>query len=122
MTSPSRPDAAGSEILLLERDEGLREPLRIWLSERWNVHVAADAADAREDFSPSLAVVVMSDTLLLETPEKLLETFADRGYTNPVVVLASRMDRPAADGLDIHYLSKPVTRDALLETVADLTE
>ncbi|MFB6119561.1 MAG: hypothetical protein ABEJ68_00415 [Halobacteriaceae archaeon] len=111
-----------AEVLLLERDDGLREPFRIWLDERWDVVTAADATEARDRFDPSLDAVVTSDHLLLETPESLIESFAEDGFDRPVLVLVSRMERPDVECLDVQYLTKPVTKADLVEAVADLVD
>jgi len=120
--APDRSDDAPPEILLLERDEGLREPFRIWLAERWDVVAAADATEARDRFHPALDAVVVSDHLLLETPESLLDSFAARGFDGPVLVLVSRLECPDVDGLDLHYERKPVSRADLVDAVASLLD
>ena len=119
------PDAKKIRILIIDDDVGFRDLLRIHLSAMgYQVQVAEDAVAGGRALLAAAPDLVISDVNMpfLDGFELLSLLHADESTASiPVILLSGRSDGDTmAKAVELgaaDYLTKPVTRDQLLESI-----
>lgn len=108
-------------VLVVDDDRDVAEAYQFWLSEQYDVRTAGDGREALEAVDDSVDAVLLDRRMPTLSGDEALAEMRDRGVDVPVAMV-SAVD-PSYDGSDLPsdaYLTKPVTRVELLETVATL--
>lgn len=119
------PDAKKIRILIIDDDVGFRDLLRIHLSQMgYQVQVAEDAVAGGRALLAEAPDLIISDVNMpfLDGFELLSLLHADESTASiPVILLSGRSDGDTmAKAVELgaaDYLTKPVTRDQLLESI-----
>lgn len=119
------PDDKKIRILIIDDDLGFRDLLRIHLSAMgYEVQVAEDAVDGGRALLANAPDLIISDINMpfLDGFELLSLLHADESTASiPVILLSGRSDGDTmAKAVELgaaDYLTKPVTRDQLLESI-----
>jgi DNA-binding response OmpR family regulator len=119
------PDARKPRILIIDDDIGFRDLLRLHLSAMgYQVRIAEDGVDGGRALLADAPDLIISDVNMpfLDGFELLALLRADEGTAAiPVILLSGRSDGDTmAKAVDLgaaDFLTKPVTRDQLLESV-----
>jgi len=128
MTSESTHEAVGSgvkggrpTVLVADDDRGLADTYAIWFESRWNVRVVYSGREALDELSDDLDVVVL-DRRMPEVPgDQVLEEIRAADIDCRVVMITAL--KPDLDAVELpfdEYLTKPVTKQELVETIEDL--
>jgi len=119
------PDAKKARILIIDDDVGFRDLLRLHLSAMgYRVRIAEDGVDGGRALLADAPDLIISDVNMpfLDGFELLALLRADESTAAiPVILLSGRSDGDSmAKAVDLgaaDFLTKPVTRDQLLESV-----
>ena len=119
------PDTKKARILIIDDDVGFRDLLRLHLSAvGYRVRIAEDGVDGGRALLADAPDLIISDVNMpfLDGFELLALLRADEGTAAiPVILLSGRSDGDTmAKAVDLgaaDFLTKPVTRDQLLESV-----
>ena len=108
-------------VLIAEDETDLADLYSTWLSEEYRVRTANGGAEALERLDEDVEVVLLDRRMPDISGDEVLEELRERGIDCRVVmVTAVEPDFDIVEmGFD-DYLVKPVSRDALRETVSNL--
>lgn len=116
-------DADKPVILVVEDEVDVAETYEIWLSAKYDVTVAPNGRDALAAITDEVDVVLLDRMMPGLSGDQVLETIRDRDLDCRVAMVTAV--EPDFDiitmGFDA-YLSKPVSKDRLHETVDCLLE
>ena len=115
--------AAGPPTVLVVEDEGkLRETYELWLGADYDVRTAADGAAALEAADGSVEVVLLDRLMPGRSGSEVLVELRERDDVDAKYAMVTAVE-PDLDivemGFDA-YLTKPVDREGLIETIEDL--
>lgn len=106
------------QVLVVEDEEGLANLYSVWLSEYAEVDTVNDGERALDTLDDSIDVVLLDRRMPGLSGDDVLATLRDRGVSARVAIV-SGVD-PDVDIIDMgfdDYLTKPVSRDELRDTV-----
>lgn len=113
-------DLSGT-VLIAEDEADLAELYTLWLSDTHEVRTAHDGHEALERLTADIDVVLLDRRMPGATGDEVLETIREQEYGCQVAMVTG-----VSPGLELadmaidEYLLKPVTRETLRETVAEL--
>ena len=108
-------------VLIVEDEQDLADLYEVWLSDVYDVTTVYSGEDALEAIGPEIDVVLLDRRLNDQHGDEVLDTIRDSDL-GPQVAMVTAVE-PDFDILDLgldEYLVKPVSRDELRETVAQL--
>lgn len=106
-------------VLLVESDSALRELYEHWLSDRFDVRLAQNGADAEHHLEDEIDILILNRILPDLSEREIFEHVSDQEIECGVIMLTTQP--PDFDILDMpfdEYLVKPVDRFSLYEAVA----
>ncbi|MEE6211445.1 response regulator [Salarchaeum sp. III] len=119
---PSSDDAAETPtVLAVDDDTDLADTYAIWLDEEYDVRTAYGGEDALSKLDDDVDVVLLDRRMPGLSGGEVLEHIREQGYDCRVAMLTAV--EPDDDIVDMEfddYLTKPVTREELVEAVEDL--
>ncbi|MDZ7745598.1 MAG: response regulator [Halobacteriales archaeon] len=108
-------------VLLVEDEEALLDIYTRWLTSQFNVKAASSGTEALELLDETIDVVLL-DRLMPEMPgDEVLSEIRDR-FNDCRVAMVTAVE-PDFDIIEMgfdEYLTKPIERDVLVETVTEL--
>jgi len=111
-------------LLIVDDEAEITDLYAMWLADDYDVHVAHDADSALDEIAEREFDAVMLDHRLSDgSGDDVLLSLRSRGYDGPIALVTAVP--PDFDILEMgfdDYVEKPVGRDALVDTVADLVE
>lgn len=117
-------DPAGNPVVLvIDDDEDVRTTYELWLDNDWETYTAEDGETALSILSPAVDVVVLDRMMPGISGADVLDAMEDR-EADPRVVMVTAVS-PEPDIVEMPfdaYLSKPVDREELNETVRKLLD
>lgn len=114
---------AAPTVLLVDDDQYLRTVLQQWLTDRYDVRIACDGAEALEKIDEEVDLVLLDRRLPDVSGKDVLGSIRQDEYDCQVAMLTA-VD-PDFDILEMEcdeYLVKPVTQDDILSTVQTLLD
>lgn len=105
-------------VLAVDDDEAVLETYRLWLQDEYDVRGAEHGEAALDRLDDSVDVVVLDRMLPNLSGHEVLDRIRER-EADPAVVMLTAMD-PDYDVVDVPfdaYLTKPTSKEELLETV-----
>ncbi|MFB6096183.1 MAG: response regulator [Haloferacaceae archaeon] len=108
-------------ILVVDDEETVAEVYAAWLSDRYDVRTATDGEEALEEMDTAVDVVLLDRRMPRLSGEEVLEHIREEGY-GASVAMVTAVD-PDFDVVEMpfdEYLTKPVSREELSETVQKL--
>lgn len=111
----------GERVLVVDDTSSVANLYATWLEASYDVETAADGWEALESLDESVAVVVLDRRMPGPSGDDVLSVVRER-YPDCHVAMVTAVE-PDFDLVDMRcddYLVKPVTREQLRETVADL--
>lgn len=119
-TTPADGETAASRptVLAIEDEAEMAEVYGIWLDDRYDVVVAHDGESGIEAMTEDVDVVLLDRRLPSTSGDEVLREIRSRGYRTPVVMVTA-ID-PDTDIVDLpfdDYVTKPLTKDAMLDVV-----
>lgn len=108
-------------VLVVDDEENVAEAYALWLSDEYDVRTAHDGQEALEQMDEEVDVVLLDRRMPNMSGDEALEEIRDRGY-DARVAMVTAVD-PGYDIVEMKfddYLTKPVTREELQETVDEL--
>jgi DNA-binding response OmpR family regulator len=110
-------------VLVVEDEPDVGETYELWLAGDYEVRRAATGTEALEALDEDVDVVLLDRMLPGMSGEEVLSELRDRGHDVQVaMVTAVDPDFDIVEmGFDA-YVTKPPTRETLLETITDLLE
>ena len=108
-------------VLVLEDERDLAGVYERWLADDYDVRVAHDGESALEELDSAVEVVVLDRVVPGISGDEVLERIRERRYGCRVAIVSAV--EPDFDVIEMgfdHYLTKPVTRDELVEAVEKL--
>ena len=108
-------------ILIVDDDPGILDTYSAWLSDPYDVITASDGEEALDVIDDDVSVVLLDRRMPGMSGSEVLDEIRDAGYDCRVaIVTAVEPDFEVIDmGFD-DYLVKPVTKEALVDTVEEL--
>ncbi|WP_338729890.1 response regulator [Haladaptatus sp. DJG-WS-42] len=116
-------DSQLSTVLVVEDEHSLADLFEMFLESKYTVHTAHDGATALELMSDEVDVVLLDRRMPGISGEEVLKAIRAEGYDCRVAMVTAVT--PDVDIIEMgfdEYLTKPVTRTELLETVDQLVE
>ncbi|WP_226481817.1 HalX domain-containing protein [Natrinema amylolyticum] len=113
----------GPEVLVVDDEARLADLFAAWLQDEWAVETAYDGEEALESMADSVEVVLLDRRMPGLSGDEVLERIREHGYDSRVVMVTA-VD-PDFDIIEMgfdDYLVKPVSKDELVEMVADVTD
>ncbi|GAB7093579.1 response regulator [Halolamina litorea] len=110
-------------VLAVDDDDDVRTTYELWLNRDWEVRTASGGEEALEELDPAVDVVLLDRMMPGLSGRDVLAAIGDR-EADPQVVMMTAVD----PGLDIvempfdSYVTKPVDRDELNDTVDTMLE
>ncbi|ELZ00934.1 response regulator receiver protein [Natrialba chahannaoensis JCM 10990] len=123
MEQNGSPVGEESEVLVVDDEPRLADLFEGWLASKWSVSTAYSGEEALEKVSESVDLVLLDRRMPEQSGDDVLATIRSRGYDTRVVMVTA-VD-PDFDIIDMEfddYLVKPVSKDELLDNVADVLE
>ena len=108
-------------VLVVDDEESVAEAYALWLSEEYDVRTAHDGQEAIEEMDDDVDVVLLDRRMPRMSGDEALAAIRERGY-DARVAMVTAVD-PDLDIVEMpfdDYLTKPVTRGELTETVEEL--
>lgn len=106
-------------VLVVDDDRDVVDLYATQLSERYTVRRAHDGHEALDSLDDSVDVVLLDRRMPTLTGDEVLERIVEAGHNcRTVMVTAIGPDYDVLDMAFDEYLIKPVSKEALLETVA----
>ncbi|MGB9986293.1 response regulator transcription factor [Salarchaeum japonicum] len=122
---PERPSSDDTEeaptVLAVDDDTDLADTYAIWLDEQYDVRTAYGGEDALSKLDEDVDVVLLDRRMPGMSGGEVLERIREAGYDCRVAMLTAV--EPDADIVEMgfdDYLTKPVTREELVDAVEDL--
>lgn len=116
-------DTPAPTVLIVEDERPLADLYAVWLTETYSVRIANDGEAALERLTDDVAVVLLDRRMPRSSGDEVLEKIRERGY-DCRVAMVSGID-PDFDIIEMEvdeYLTKPVSKSVLRETVDRLLE
>jgi DNA-binding response OmpR family regulator len=111
-------------VLVVEDERGLADMYATWLAEAgYETQVAYDGPDAMEALSPELDIALLDRRLPRMTGDDILDEIRDRNY-HCEVAMVTAVD-PDVDIVGMRYdeyITKPIKREQITETVERLAD
>ncbi|MFB6311987.1 MAG: response regulator [Salinirussus sp.] len=110
-------------VLVIEDDPEVAETYRLWLEDEVDVRVAEDGADGLERLDPAVDIVLLDRRMPGLSGDEVLAEIRRRDLDCRVAMVTAV--EPDFDILEMGfdaYLSKPLKRSTLVETVEQLLE
>lgn len=114
-------DEAPPTVLVVDDEESVAEVFALWLEEDYDVRVATEGAAALEALDDEVRVVLLDRRMPGLSGDEVLERIRERGH-GARVAMVTAVD-PDLDILEMEfddYLTKPVSKEGLHETVERL--
>lgn len=108
-------------VLVADDEENVLEAYALWLSDEYDVRTAHDGQEALEQMDDDVDVVLLDRRMPRISGDDALEAFREKGYEARVAMVTA-VD-PDYDIVEMDfddYLTKPVSREELVETVDEL--
>lgn len=108
-------------VLIVEDERDIVETYELWLDERYEVRTAGSGDEGLQHLDDSVDVVLLDRKMPGPSGDELLERIRERGLDCRVAMVTAV--EPDFDILEMGfdtYLSKPVRREQLTETVEEL--
>lgn len=108
-------------VLVVDDEESVAEVFALWLEDDYDVRVATSGEEALDQLDPAVDVVLLDRRMPGLSGDQVLTELRDRGITARVAMVTA-VD-PDFDILSMEfddYLTKPVDRDELHDTVERL--
>ncbi|QCW03865.1 HalX domain-containing protein [Natrinema pallidum] len=113
----------GPEVLVVDDEARLADLFAAWLQGEWVIETAYDGEEALEKMADSVEVVLLDRRMPGLSGDEVLEQIRGQGYDSRVVMVTA-VD-PDFDIIEMgfdDYLVKPVSKDELVEMVADVAD
>lgn len=110
-------------VLVVEDDDDVRTTYEIWLDDDWEIRTARNGKAALAALDPSVDVVLLDRMMSGLSGREVLDVIRQR-EVHPRVVMVTAVE-PDVDVVEMAfdaYLSKPVGRNELAETVRRMLE
>ena len=110
--------AGGLQVLVVDDEPDVTEAYAVWLGDRYEVRTATSGAAALEAVDEAVDVVLLDRRMPGLSGDEVLERLDERDL-DPRVAMVTAVD-PDFDILEMpfdDYLTKPVTREELTDTV-----
>jgi len=110
-------------VLIVEDEPDVAETYRLWLDADYDARVAGDGDEGVEMLDDTVDVVLLDRMMPGLSGDELLERIRDEGLDCRVAMVTAV--EPGFDILEMGfdaYLSKPIKREQLTETVTNLLE
>jgi CheY-like chemotaxis protein len=111
-------------VLVADDEAALTDSMAVWLSDDYRVRTAYDGHEAVSAFGPSVDVVLLDRRMPGLSGERVLERLREAEANAQVALLtATSVEEfgPEVTELDFDaHLTKPISRDELLDAVSDL--
>jgi DNA-binding response OmpR family regulator len=110
-------------VLVVEDDDDVRTTYEIWLDDDWEIRTAPDGAAALAALDASVDVVLLDRMMSGLSGREVLDVIRQR-EVDPRVVMVTAVE-PDVDVVEMAfdaYLTKPVEKDELDETVRTMLE
>lgn len=107
-------------ILVAEDDSDLRDTYRAWLTddEQWAVREAADGNEALDLLDENVDVMVLDRRMPGASGPEVVERLDNSAFDGDVLVISAfQQDRHLNDDDVEAYISKPIQKDAFLDTL-----
>ncbi|GCF14829.1 DNA-binding protein [Haloarcula mannanilytica] len=111
----------GATVLVVDDEQDIADLYSTWLVTAHDVRTAHSGTEALQLVDESVDVVFLDRQMPDMSGDEVLDTIAERGI-DPAVVMVTAVD-PDFDIVEMpfdEYLTKPVTREDLLETVSEM--
>ncbi|MFB6221987.1 MAG: response regulator [Halolamina sp.] len=108
-------------VLVVDDEPSVAEAYSLWLDGKYDVETAFDGREALEKVDESTDVVLLDRRMPDVSGDEALEAIREAGY-NCRVAMVTAVD-PDFDIVDMpfdSYLTKPVTRDDVIEAIDEL--
>ncbi|MFC6826493.1 response regulator [Halopelagius fulvigenes] len=110
-------------VLVVEDEETVVEAYALWLSDTADVRTATDGEEALELVDDDVDAVLLDRRMPDLSGDETLAKIRERGYDCRVaMVTAVDPGVEATEGSFDAYLTKPVTREEIVDTVTELLE
>jgi len=116
-------DTAQPTVLVVEDEDDVAKSYEIWLQTEYDVHRAADGSAALSMLDDDVDVVLLDRMMPGLSGAEVLERIEDSEH-DPRVAMVTAVD-PDFDIIEMgfdDYVTKPPSRDGLIETVSSLLE
>lgn len=118
MTDPNR---GTPNVLIVEDDKGLADTYEIWLEPEYNVQTAYSGADGLTWYDPAVDIVLLDRRMPDLSGAAVIQNMDQRSIDDQKAVLTSV--EPGRELVDLpcdEYLTKPVTKSQLRDTIREL--
>ncbi|MFB6207540.1 MAG: response regulator [Haloglomus sp.] len=108
-------------VLVVDDEPNIVEAYALWLEDEYDIRTAKGGAEALEAIDEEVDVVLLDRRMPQLSGDEVLDAIHERGL-DPRVAMVTAVD-PNLDIVDMGfdaYLTKPVTKDDLVETVEQL--
>jgi len=108
-------------VLIVEDDQSLADTYELWLESEYDVRLAHDGADGLARYDPGVDIVLLDRKLPDRSGQRVIQQMDQRDVDDQKAMLTST--EPGAELTDIpcdEYLTKPVSKSELLDTVLEL--
>jgi two-component system response regulator AdeR len=108
-------------VLIVDDEPNVVEAYALWLKDEYDIRTAEGGEEALEQIDGEIDVVLLDRRMPRLSGDEVLEAIHERGL-DPRVAMVTAVD-PDFDIVDMSfdaYLTKPVTKDDLVETVEQL--
>ena len=115
------PDAERPTVLVVEDELEVAKLYELWLETEYTVRVAHDGEEGLEKLDPAVDVVLLDRRMPGMSGDAVLETIRSENRPYPVVIVSAVT--PDLDVIDLDfdaYLTKPVDREEVIETVEQM--
>lgn len=110
-------------VLAVDDDDDLRTTYELWLDSDWEIRTAADGEEALSKLDDDVDVMLLDRMMPGRSGREVLDEIEDR-EADPQVVMVTAVD-PDVDVVAMPfdaYVTKPIDRDELDETVRTMLE
>lgn len=112
-------------VLVVEDEEAVVEAYAMWLSDTANVRTATGGREALELVDEDVDAVLLDRRMPDLSGDETLAEMRERGHDCPVAMVTAVDPTVDVDGVDASfetYLTKPVTKEQIVDAVAELLE
>lgn len=109
---------SNTTVLFVDDEPDLLELYEALCSAEYDVLTATSGEDALETFGPHVDFVFLDRRMPGMLGEEALQELRDRGYGTPVCLLSAVEPETEPDVEHEEYITKPVDRQELLDTIA----
>jgi DNA-binding response OmpR family regulator len=116
-------DSTAPVVLIVEDEPDVAETYNLWLQDDYEVRIAEDGSEGLDELDGDVDVVLLDRMMPGLSGDEVLERIRDHGYGCRVAMVTAV--EPDFDILEMGfdaYLSKPIRREELFETVQKLLE